>query len=499
MSGEQLLVIDDSPTVLKVVEGALAQAGYRVATANGGAAGLALARELEAAPVLVLLDGDLSDNDSGLDAPACCRALAEIERLTQVPIVLMVTKGEDLDERLARAPNVIDYILRPFSPDAVLALVTRLVDRRASRATAPQPQPQPDEGEARDRREPGDRREGERRDRRDATASASATGDAPGAAPTAGRDARTAFDELRAELAQRIESFRQESGKWDLGELVHGAFDDGTLEKLLATYEVRRLGGTRDGADPPALAGDLGAITVSEILSWLQDRALTGCLHLVTRDARVELYVRRGKVDFATAVGVGEDLLLGRFAVEAGALTPEALTAVLDERAGATAKPGLFGVDLVARGLITEAQLKQAMSRQIAEVIYETLRWTEGQFSFRALAAGDLPELARDAGLAISVDSLLLEGFRRVDEWRVIEREIDDFDLIFVPNESKIAEVARGQLTRDEIAVLEFVNGRTPVKEIIRTLRLGSFDVAKILFRLLRSKLIRRRVAATAA
>ena len=48
-----------------------------------------------------------------------------------------------------------------------------------------------------------------------------------------------------------------------------------------------------------------------------------------------------------------------------------------------------------------------------------------------------------------SVDGLLLEGFRRVDEWRVIEREIGDFDLVFVPNESRIAEVARGQLTRD--------------------------------------------------
>ena len=467
MSGEQLLVIDDSPTVLKVVEGVLAQAGYRVAAANGGAAGLALARELETAPVLVLLDGDLSDIDAGLDGPACCRALAGLERLAQVPIVLMVTKGEDLDERLARAPNVVDYIMRPFSPDAVLALVTRLVEKRPSEATA--------------------------------TATAPSAGDAPDASPAAQHDARTAFDELRAELARRIETFRQESGKWDLGELVRGAFDDGTLEKLLATHEVRRLGGTRDGADQPALAGDLGAIAVSEILSWLQDRALTGRLHLVARESSVELYVRRGKVDFATAVAVGEDLLLGRFAVEAGALTPEALTAVLDERAGATAKPRLFGVDLVARGLITEAQLKQAMARQIAEVIYETLRWTEGQFSFHVLAAGDLPELARDAALAISVDSLLLEGFRRVDEWRVIEREIDDFDLIFVPNESKIAEVARGQLTRDEIAVLEFVNGRTPVKEIIRTLRLGSFDVAKILFRLLRSKLIRRRVAATAA
>ena len=46
---------------------------------------------------------------------------------------------------------------------------------------------------------------------------------------------------------------------------------------------------------------------------------------------------------------------------------------------------------------------------------------------------------------------------------------------------------------------MEFVNGKTPVKDIIRALRLGSFDVSKILFRLLRAKFIRRRVAPTVA
>ena len=310
---------------------------------------------------------------------------------------------------------------------------------------------------------------------------------------------RPPYEEMRAEAARRIEAYRQESDKWDLTELVNGAFDDAMLESLVSTFLARRRRATRPGTETDVLAGELSAITVSEVLSWLQDKSQTGRLQIVDGDKHVEVYVRRGKIDFAAAAGIGEDLLLGRFAVEAGALTPDALTAVLDERARATTKPGLFGVDLVARGLITEAQLKQAMARQISEVIYETLRWTQGQFAFRSLPAESFPALARDAALGISVDSLLLEGFRRVDEWRVIEREIGDFDLVFVPNESRIAEVARGQLTRDEIAVLEFVNGKMPVKDIIRALRLGSFDVSKILFRLLRAKLIRRRVAPSVA
>src|SRR5258708_27275471 len=132
------------------------------------------------------------------------------------------------------------------------------------------------------------------------------------------------------------------------------------------------------------------------------------------------------------------------------------------------------------------------MGSQASEVVYEVLRWTEGRFTFARLPT--LPGLASSAALAIGVDTVLLEGFRRVDEWRVIQREIDSFDLVFLRNENKVADVARGKLTREEIAVLEAVSGKTSVRDIIRELRMGSFDVSKILFRLLRTKLIRPRV-----
>jgi CheY-like chemotaxis protein len=475
MSAELLLVIDDSPTVLKVVENALAKAGFQVATAGGGQAGLAAAREADPPPVLVLLDGFMPD----MDGAACCQALAAERGLANVPVILMVTKGEDLGEKLAKAPNVVDYITKPFSPEAVVAVVTHVIEKRRAGG-------QPSGGKP-----------------AAVTEALSKSSAAPAGAPGVTVPAATsALHELREQLARRLDGYRQESGKWDLGELVRGAFDDDTLGKLLSDYETRA--GPGDGAasgargDSYALTGDLSAITISEVLSLLQEQNQTGCLRALQTEARVELYLRGGKVDFAAAVGVSEEFLLGRFAIEAGALTPDALTAVLDQRARAATKPGLFGVDLVARGLLTESQLKQAMTRQTSELVYETLRWTTGKFSFRATTDREIPELARGAALGIPVDTLLLEGFRRVDEWRVIEREIDSFDLVFVPNESKIAEVARGQLTRDEIAVLEFVNGRTPVKEIIRTLRMGSFDVSRILYRLLRTKLIRRRVAATA-
>jgi DNA-binding response OmpR family regulator len=410
MPGEHLLVIDDSPTLLKVVEIALTKAGYRVDTAPDGNAGLALVREKSTVPDLILLDGMIPSGDSA----EICRRLAGDATLGKVPVVVMATKGEDLEARFAKATNVVDYISKPFSPEALQALVTHVVESRTGK--------------------PGHRE--------------------------AGGPPSPAVSEALA-LSTRLGDAPQ----------LHGF----------------------------ALAGDLAVISMNEVLELLQEQSQTGTLAVVsTRSgARVELVFRAGRLDFAAAAGVAEEFLLGRFVVEAGEVAPEALAAVLDDRARAATRPPLFGADLIARGLLTEPGLARAMVRQTSELAYETLRWTEGVFQFRRLSPDELPELARRAALEISVDRLLLEGFRRVDEWRVIEREIDSFAEVFVRDEHKIAALPRGTFTRDELTVLEVVNGRNTVREIVRSLRLGSFDVSRVLFRLLRAKLIRRRVSPT--
>jgi CheY-like chemotaxis protein len=479
MSGEHLLVIDDSPTVLKVVEVALTKAGFRVATAGDGPAALALAREPGPTPALILLDCRMPGK--GMDGYQCCQALAGDPRLAAVPVILMAAKGEDVEEKFSQAANVVDYITKPFSPEAIQAVVTHVIEKRSRPAGSVDPA-----GAA------------PHQEKATTPATKAAVAEALSrstaqAAPGSG----AGFTALREDLAQRLESYRQETGKWDLAELVQGALDDATLERLLSARATSSGPVDASAAAGPALSGDLAAISISEVLSLLHEQSQTGYLRALNNKARVELYFRGGKIDFAAAVGVAEEFLLGRFAIEAGDLTPDALTAVLDERARSPTKPGLFGADLVSRGLLSEDQLKQAMTRQTAELVYEVLRWGNGSFYFRRTA--ELPELARGAALAIPVDVLLLEGFRRVDEWRVIEREIESFDLVFVRNDTKIAEVPRGSFTRDEVAVLELVNGRHSVREIIRVLRLGSFDVSKILYRLLRTKLIRRLVMPAAA
>jgi len=141
---------------------------------------------------------------------------------------------------------------------------------------------------------------------------------------------------------------------------------------------------------------------------------------------------------------------------------------------------------------LADTDLKSCLTRQSSELIYEILRWRHGRFRF---AAGiELPPPVIDAALGLDVEAVLMEGYRRVDEWHLIERAIDNFDVVFLRNEDSVAQMGRGRLTREELAVLELVNGKNTVKDIIRKSRMGSFEVSKMLYRLLSIKLVRRRV-----
>jgi DNA-binding MarR family transcriptional regulator len=60
--------------------------------------------------------------------------------------------------------------------------------------------------------------------------------------------------------------------------------------------------------------------------------------------------------------------------------------------------------------------------------------------------------------------------------------------------DEQIARIGRDGFAREELQVLELSNGRNSVKEIARRTRVGTFAVAKILYRLDKANVVRRRV-----
>ena len=91
------------------------------------------------------------------------------------------------------------------------------------------------------------------------------------------------------------------------------------------------------------------------------------------------------------------------------------------------------------------------------------------------------------------VSAVIMEGFRRVDEWRLLEAKLGDFDELLVVD-TKALE-ARGAKTADEETVLHALAEARSVRDIVTASHLSSFDACKIVCQLLDARLVRRQAA----
>jgi len=106
-----ILVIDDSPTIRKLVECHLSEAGYRVALAVDAERGVEMAQTVK--PDLILLDHQLP----GTTGDEVCRKLLASEITARIPVVVSSSLRNRAFSLYSEFPNVIDQIPKPFTPE----------------------------------------------------------------------------------------------------------------------------------------------------------------------------------------------------------------------------------------------------------------------------------------------------------------------------------------------------------------------------------------------
>lgn len=122
----QLLVIDDSATIRKLVQIAFRDSDVAVDFAASGREGIDIARR--SAPDVILLDFMLPDT-KGIDV---CRELAATPETARIVVIVMSGKS-DISTMFRDTPNVVAFLSKPFTPAAVLEQV-RTALRRGDRS-----------------------------------------------------------------------------------------------------------------------------------------------------------------------------------------------------------------------------------------------------------------------------------------------------------------------------------------------------------------------------
>jgi phosphate regulon transcriptional regulator PhoB len=129
----KVLVVDDEPDALELIDYNLRGAGYQVFTAANGTRAMELAqRHL---PDLIILDLMLPE----IDGIEVCKILRRNIETQDIPIIMLTAKADEIDRVIGLEVGADDYVTKPFSPRELTLRVKNILRRGKSNADGKQP------------------------------------------------------------------------------------------------------------------------------------------------------------------------------------------------------------------------------------------------------------------------------------------------------------------------------------------------------------------------
>jgi two-component system phosphate regulon response regulator PhoB len=119
----RILVVDDEPEAVELIEFNLKQSGYLVTTAGDGADALKKARTQT--PDLVVLDVMLPE----MDGFEICKTLRQDGATSKIPIIMLTAKAAEIDRVLGLELGADDYLTKPFSTRELLLRIKKILSR----------------------------------------------------------------------------------------------------------------------------------------------------------------------------------------------------------------------------------------------------------------------------------------------------------------------------------------------------------------------------------
>jgi hypothetical protein len=223
-----------------------------------------------------------------------------------------------------------------------------------------------------------------------------------------------------------------------------------------------------------ALEGNIKEFGVTDILQLISQQQKSGILTVEQEDQKVEIYFVEGQVAGTRSSSRTVKDTLGDILVRAKLLSPQD-----QKRALNIQKETLeyLGEILIKNQLVSKRDLTRAILSQTYETCYDIFQWKEGSYQFNPRPARSCATLAP----VMSVDALILDVLRMIDEWPEVHATITSFDLIF----QTVSEINPQDHTKEELLVLSLSDGQRTTQQIIDESLLGRFQTCKIFVGLL--------------
>jgi len=228
------------------------------------------------------------------------------------------------------------------------------------------------------------------------------------------------------------------------------------------------------------LSGDLATMGLEDIFQWLAVGKKIGVLEL-----RGPLHTKRvafheGRITSIWSSDPRE--YLGQYLLAFNRITEDQLREALATQED---EQQLLGRILINRQLVTEAEIRRIVQIKVEESIYDTFLWNVGSFEFHDGAGSHQKSML----LSLDVTGIVLEGARRLDDWKRIRKVIKGGDAVLAAISEAIAE--RLPLTPEDADILARLDGHKHLDQLVLEMRMPEFKINKLLFDLHEKGLVR--------
>ncbi len=238
-------------------------------------------------------------------------------------------------------------------------------------------------------------------------------------------------------------------------------------------------------------AGNLNTLSLVEVLQTINRIRATGVLRLAAAENGREVVFAEGEI-----IGVGfrageEKLSLLR-------------RLILEGRIDATVAGGISSSNresaavletLVTRGVISEADVQDALQRQAEDELYNLCSWDFADFIFQDATPDDPAamlhvEFCKGHPLKINVNSVLMEAARRIDEWANLRQVIKSEDAVLGPADAREQDLLSASKGYPGSAVVPLIDAVRTVEDIVRDTVATRLDVYAVLADLIKNGLV---------
>ncbi|MEE8218292.1 MAG: DUF4388 domain-containing protein [Vicinamibacteria bacterium] len=217
-----------------------------------------------------------------------------------------------------------------------------------------------------------------------------------------------------------------------------------------------------------SLRSDLQTMGLPDVLQWIAAGRKTGALHVERTSVQKRIIVHDGNIFSSWSNDPRESL--GQFLIRLNLVSEEQLFRALLAQ---EEENELIGSIFLADGVLTESELKRALKAKAEETLYDLFLWPSGPFEFKE---GEVPPDIRIT-YETPVTPVILEGIRRVDEWKRIREVFPGMEASFTVIDSPSASLAE----REQRALQLAADGKT-IAEMSLEIRCSEFETAALLF-----------------